>query len=522
MKLALPFDRLGQSLKNMATLPAMLLALVAGALNVLAFAPFFLWPLQIFSLALLFLLWTHKSDWSLKLCFGIGASYGFGTMFAGVSWLLIIMTRYGGVPLPLAIIALTLFALYLSLYTAFALSLASYLRKRWRTSETLSLLLVLPALWLLFEYLRGIVLTGFPWLSLGYAHNTSPLAGFAPLFGVLGVGGMSALIAGALALMIVSAPSRKIAGGVILVTILLGFGLRQIDWTEVHGKPISVRLAQGNIDQGEKFDSAFLESTLAMYANMMTEKQADLIAIPETALPIVTSQLPVDYLSGLNAYAHSSGSRLVIGLAFDDGNHRYTNSVMGLGAEQGTNYYRYDKAHLVPFGEFIPYGFRWLIEMMRIPLGELATAEGAQAPMQVKDQWVLPNICYEDLFGDEIAKQLRMQAQGKDGAASILLNVSNLAWYGDSIAIPQHLQIAQMRTLETGRPMLRSTNTGATAIINAKGEVLAQLPSLTKGTLSGTVQGMQGLTPYIRFGSWPALAMAALALLGAYVLARRE
>jgi apolipoprotein N-acyltransferase len=184
--------------------------------------------------------------------------------------------------------------------------------------------------------------------------------------------------------------------------------------------------------------------------------------------------------------------------------------------------YRYDKHHLVPFGEFVPFGFRWFVDMMKIPLGELSNPGILQPAMPVKDQLVMPNICYEDLFGGEIAQQLRAQAQSAQGAASILLNVSNLAWFGDSTAIPQHLQISQMRALETGRPMLRSTNSGATAIINSRGEVVSQLAPLTQATLAGSVQGTTGLTPYIRFGDAFVLLLAGLAILSAYFLGKRS
>lgn len=510
-------------LKNSSLPRASLVALLLGASNVFSFAPFFIWPLQFFSLAVLFLFFVAHPEWHKKQVFLLGFSYAFGMMFGGVSWLLIAMTRYGGMAWPIALIALALLASYMSLFSAFTLLLARGLRQRWRLSNPVLLLAVLPALWALFEYLRGYLMTGFPWLTLGYAHVVSPLGGLAPLLGVYGLSGVVALIAGAIALSLFSEQRQKIVFGMGLIATVLvaGFSLRQVAWTEVRGQPISVRLAQGNIDQGNKFNSEFIDSTLSLYHGMLTQQAADLIAVPETALPILSSQLPQDFLSDLRRYAQSSGSHLFIGVAVDDGDNRYSNSVLGYSAK-AANVYRYDKHHLVPFGEFVPYGFRWFVNMMKIPLGEFASPGVLQPNMPVKDQSVMPNICYEDLFGDEIAQQLRAQARTPQGAASILLNVSNLAWYGDSIAIPQHLQISQMRSLETGRPMLRSTNTGATAIINARGDIVAQLPTLTLGTLTGQVQGMQGLTPYIRFGDSTMAGLAGLALLGAYLSGRRR
>jgi apolipoprotein N-acyltransferase len=308
----------------------------------------------------------------------------------------------------------------------------------------------------------------------------------------------------------------------VAVLLVLGFGLRQHSWTQDYGQPISVRLLQGNVDQAIKFDAEHINESLALYHQMIVAEPADLIAAPETALPLLSSQLPVDYLPLLNSFAQASGSRVIVGLGVHDGDNRYSNSVLGFGAEYASQAYRYDKHHLVPFGEFVPVGFHWFIQMMRIPLGDFSSAGILQAAMHIKDQLVLPNICYEDLFGEEIAHQLAQQDASKEGAATILLNVSNLAWYGDSIAIPQHLQISQMRVLETGRPMLRATNTGATAVINAHGKIEAQLKPLTHGSLKTSVQGQRGMTPYILLGNAGIIVLALLSLLIAYLQSKRR
>jgi len=239
----------------------------------------------------------------------------------------------------------------------------------------------------------------------------------------------------------------------------------------------------------------------------------------------------------------------MLGLGVQDGPERYSNSVLGFGPAYAQQAYRYDKHHLVPFGEFVPFGFRWFVQMLKIPLGDFSGAGLLQAPMRVKDQWVMANVCYEDLFGEEIAEQLKSQTdqQGtqistqlstqlsaqaselnshpaavKPGVASILLNVSNLAWYGDSIAIPQHLQISQMRVLETGRPMLRSTNTGATAVILPGGEIVSQLKALTQDSLSVRVQGMQGMTPYILWGNFGILSVILVLIWSVYWTVRKQ
>lgn len=504
------------------TLPrACLVALLFGALNVLSFAPFFVWPLQLISLSLIVLISATHPEWNKKQQALLGLSFGFGSFVLGVCWLVIAMSRYGGMPIALSVIALALLAAFMAIFPALCFVVVHSVRAKWKANETITLLVLFPVTWTVFEFLRGHLFTGFPWLSLGYAHNVSPLAGFAPLLGVYGVGGIAVLVAACIALLILQRSLRLFASAGLMLILLGGFGLQQVPWTEANGKPISVRLTQGNIDQGIKFTSSFLEQTLAMYADLMTAQAADLIATPETALPLLVTELPSTYLPRLQEFAVQTNSRIVIGVVSDDGRQQYSNSVIGLGDKQGLSY-RYDKHHLVPFGEYVPFGFRWFVNLMQIPLGEYSNPGVLQPAMAVKDQWVMPNICYEDLFGEEIAQQLRAQATTPQGAATILLNVSNLAWFGDLTAIPQHLQISQMRSLETGRPMLRSTNTGATAMIDARGQIVAQLPLLTRGTLTGQVQGMRGLTPYIRFGNWLWAALAAMAMLGAYIVSQRQ
>ena len=230
-----------------------------------------------------------------------------------------------------------------------------------------------------------------------------------------------------------------------------------------------------------------------------------LIATPETALPLLLRQLPPDYLPQLSAYAQQTYSHIALGIPVSDGPLQYANSVIGLTPKihsaSDPYQYRYDKHHLVPFGEFIPVGFRWFVDMMHIPLGDFTRAPILQTPFAVKDQWVLPNICYEDLFGEEIAEQIAVSYFKGTPQASILLNASNIAWFGDTLALPQHLQISQMRALETGRPMLRATNTGTTAVIDHKGRIISQLPTYQRGVLTTNVQGYQGVTPYILSGN---------------------
>jgi apolipoprotein N-acyltransferase len=493
------------------SLTGLVVAALAGASSLLSFEPLGWWPLQFLSLAYLF--YQVGVGSSVRRATLLGWAFGFGWSMGGMHWLYIALNRFGGLPAILAAIAIALLGLYMGLFGAFAAGGAAWLRRRWTLPVTGYLMAVLPVMWGLSEWMRGWVFTGFPWASAGYAHNTAPLGGFAPITGVYGIGVLAAVCAGCIVML--TQRKRWRAVGLFLAIMATGWGLRTIDWTAPAGKPITVRLVQGDIAQDEKFSDEHLLGIINRYRDLMTAAPADLVAAPETAVPVFPHQLPPGYLDGLHAFAARTGSWLMFGIPLSDGPVNFANSVAGIGP-QGQSY-RYDKHHLVPFGEFIPLGFRWFTDMMHIPLGDFTRGAAVQAPFAVKDQFVLPNVCYEDVFGEEIAKQLRDAPQ----PATLLLNVSNLAWYGQSIAIPQHLQISRMRPLETGRPMLRATNDGATAIIDGKGRVQQVIPYYQQGVLAASVQGMSGTTPYIRFGNALFLILSALALAGAWLSGRR-
>lgn len=497
------------------TIP-IVLSVAAGAANLLAFAPFGVWPLQIALLALLF--WVVLRQDSIKYAALLGWAYGFGWLATGVHWLYISMHRYGGLPSWMAILAVALLASVLGCFAALAMSGSTWLKKRWSASITAVAVLILPAMWAMSEWARGWVLTGFPWVSSGYAHTDGPLTGFAPVVGVYGVAWIAALIAGCVALL----PAKKWPLGLAVALLAAGAGLKTIDWTSPSGAPISVRLLQGNVPQEMKFESEQIQATLALYHDMIAAKPADLIATPETAIPLLSSQLPPDYIGRLSDYARKSNSHLMLGIPISDGPRQYANSAIGVAPSAESKLYRYDKHHLVPFGEFIPLGARWFVDKMKIPLGDFTRGNLLQEPFAVRDQWVLPNICYEDLFGEEIAAQLAGGRAAGRPQATILLNMSNIAWFGDSVAVPQHLQISRMRAIETGRPMLRATNTGATAVIGPKGETLAQLRPFTLSEISTSVQGFSGLTPYSQYGNSLVVGLAFLILGGTWLLSRRN
>jgi apolipoprotein N-acyltransferase len=415
----------------------------------------------------------------------------------------------------LASLAVVVFCAFLALYPALAAGLSVKLgRYRLAPSQApgISQILWFAALWGGSEWLRGTVFTGFPWIASGYAHVEGPLAAYAPVLGVYGLCTLAALLAGSFCWW----TRRALWPGAIslpLVLVSLGLILATQSWTRPHGQPLQVRLVQGNVAQDIKFQQERLIEQFLLYYDLATAAPADLIVLPETAFPVPIQYGPPDFFSALADFARTSDSTLLTGVPIvqtrpalagrADTEEDWYNAVIALTAQaplrvvDHADLPRYAKHHLVPFGEYIPWGFAWFVAAMNMPLGEFSRGDQVQAPFLVKDQRVGVNICYEDLFGHEIAATLH-QAQ----APTLLLNVSNIAWFGHSVALPQHLLASRLRAKETGRPMLRATNTGMTAVITPDGTVQAQLPAHTRGTLVQTVQGYSGQTPYLRWKDW--------------------
>ncbi len=497
---------------------------------------------------------------ALQQCSQLGMALWRGWVFATAWlagtfwWLFVSLHTYGGLAAWLAVIAVLALAGLLALYYAAATGVLAWLAPRSRAGQAL----LFAALWTLAELMRAQWFTGFPWGAIGYAQ-VNTLAPWAPWVGVYGMGAIAALLAYALGSVITAAlrtihgaltqpvrlprvaPSRNSSttrarlpglllavAGVLAALVLalpqhwLPDGQRDTASTGA----LRVWLLQGNIAQNEKFEAGtgvaqaldWYPTQIAAAVRAATEAPGQgpqLVVAPETALPLLPPQFAPGFWSPLLAALTQPNARepvaVLLGLPLGSYTQGYTNSAWGLdaasasralaqsqpGALSGSAFYRYDKHHLVPFGEFIPPFFRWFIDLMNIPLGDFSRGALPQAAWSVAGQRVATNICYEDLFGEELAASFRTP----DGAPTVLVNLSNIAWFGDSVAIDQHLQISRLRTLELGRPMLRATNTGATAVIDHRGVVTYELPRLTRDRLEATVEGRKGLTPYVRWTS---------------------
>ncbi len=476
----------------------------AGVLHALSFAPWNHPWLQIVALALLFAMALRSGSWRESAL--LGFAFGLGWFGVGVSWVYISMHVYGLMPAPLAAGATAAFCAFLSLYPALALSAAQIAVPAPLLRATLGL----PAAWCLSEWLRGTLLTGFPWLAAGYAHTDGPLTGFAPLAGVYGVTLIAALVAGALATLSLPIAVRGWRGyawaaAIVAVSLAGGGLLGQLRWTVPAGSAISVKLVQANIPQEQKFTAEGLVRAFDAHWALMQGPRADLVALPESVFPVPLELVPSEALDAFTRYSQDRGSALIFGVFIVEPGDAYFNSAVGR-APEDARWQRYSKQQLVPFGEFIPWGFRWFVDLMQMPIGDQERGGDDQVPMELAGQRIAVNICYEDLFGDVI----RRAWHDPQREPTMMLNLSNLAWFDDSIALPQHLQISRMRALETQHPMLRATNTGATAVVDDRAVVTAQLPFATAAALDARVQGMRGETPFLRFGNAPAVVVALL------------
>jgi len=467
-------------------------ALAAGAAASLAFAPAGLYPLAIACPLVLFLLWEgvapRRAAW-------LGLCYGAGLFFAGTYWIYTAVHVFGKAPIWLALFLMAGLVAIMSAWFA----LLGWLTARFAPrASLLRWLVALPAAWTLTEWLRGWVLSGFPWLEVGYAHSDSPLAGFAPLGGIHLVTWVSMLTAGAALALLRGTPREKAAAAVIAVLAwTAGAALWGRAWTRPAGEPVSVAIVQPSIPQDLKWEDSHREETLALFRRMTEGVLGTrLIIWPEAALPMLAHEAG-PYLARMWGDAQRRGSDLMLGLLrYDAESKRYYNGLLALSGDEAGWYY---KRRLVPFGEFfpVPEFVRSWMRLMSLAYVDMTPGADDQPPLDAAGQKVGVTICYEDAYGSEQLAVLRQ--------ATLLVNVTNNAWFGDSTAPHQQLQMARFRALEAGRYLARATSNGISAIIGPDGEVLGRATQFVPEVLTGSVTPFTGLTPYARSGNWPVL-----------------
>jgi len=483
------------------------LALPAGAVLAAAFAPVGLAALAVLCPAFLFLLWEGAAP---RAAAWRGFLFTGGTFLAGTYWLYHSVHLVGQAPLWIAAFLMLGLVAIMGSYTA----VLGYAVARWGAPRgPLRWLVLLPAAWILVEWFRGWFLSGFPWLALGYSQLETPLRGFAPVSGVYGTSLATALLAGALVTLLLGSRSARVLSiAVVVVIVAAGALLTRAVWTEPRGTQVSVALVQGAVPQSMKWAPGQRERTLELYAGLTAPHLgADIVVWPEAALPALERDIR-GFLESLHAAARARGTDVVMGLLRRDPVTGDYYNAMAVFAATEQWYY---KRRLVPFGEFfpVPAAVRQWMRLMNLPYSDFASGAPDQPPLSAAGEALAPTICYEDAYASE---QLAL-ARG----STLLVNVTNDAWFGDSTAPHQHLDISRMRSLETGRPMLRATNDGVTALIAHDGALIGQLPQFKPGVLAGTVEPRVGLTPYARSGNAPVLVLAFVAVAAGFAWSRR-
>jgi apolipoprotein N-acyltransferase len=469
-------------------------AVAAGLALPFAFAPWSYWPLALLAPAVLFVCWRNAGPGRAA---GRGFLFGFAAFLTGTWWTYISVHEFGQAPAMLAgFLTLSLAAVMGGYY-----ALIGWLAGRWLPrSGALRWLVALPAAWVAIEWFRGWFMSGFPWLSLGYSQTDSLLGAYAPVLGVYGLGWICALAAGAVAAVLVEGIATRAIAVAVLFAVFAGAGAAgRAVWTEPAGPPIHAVMVQGAVGQDEKWLAAALEPTRQLYLGMTRPHWgADLVIWPEAAIPALLHE-EMDFLEALDAEARAAGSELLLGiLELDPVTGNYHNVLVSLGGEPEI----YRKRQLVPFGEYFPvpaFVRRWM-RLMNLPYTDFAPGRPDPPPMSLAGVEIAPTICYEDAFG--------AQQRVFFPASTLLVNVSNDAWFGDTRAPHQHLQIARMRSMETGRWMLRATNNGVTAVIDPRGRVTQRSRQFVPDVIETEVTPMQGMTPWLRTGDGPMAGLA--------------
>ena len=469
-------------------------AFFLGVSCILGLAPFAFWPIPILALVCLRFFCQKKTA---RQAFYLGFAFGFGYFLASVSWIYVSLHTFGGMPALLAVIITVLFCAFLAFFPAIALYVDHLVDKNQQSLWTF------PFCWMGTEWIRGLIFTGFPWALIGYSQiPNGPLTPLAPIGGIYFLSLLTITGAQAIFLLITKSGWQK----ALLFFLILGVSilvLAQKQWTKPY-RTQTVALVQGNIAQDIKWDPKHSAESLEHYANLIEQSQASIVITPESALPIFWNDLPPSYIERILRHASAAKADILLGVVEYEEGVLY-NSLVNIGIS-GTQIYR--KIHLVPFGEYVPLRplTQWFMDLVDIPLTDFRPGHQHQPPLHLQGLQIAPNICYEDAFPGELIPRAKI--------AHILVNVSNDAWFGDSFAPFQHLQIAQARALELAKPLLRVTNMGPSAFIDEKGHILDSIPYNQTKVLHVNVTSRVGMTPYAFWGNWLIMALLAFWVCG--------
>ncbi|UDG81309.1 Apolipoprotein N-acyltransferase [Candidatus Profftia lariciata] len=475
-----------------------LLSCILGAIGTFSFSPYDFWPAALLSIIGLLSINLNKTT---KQTIVLGFSWGIGLFGTGINWIYLSIKQFSCMSIPINILIIIILILYLALYPMFFSGLLNYF---WPITNVWRLVIVSPALWQIIEYLRGYGCIGFPWLQFGYSQINGPLKGLIPIFGVETITYLLITISG---LLVLSISLSKVIPTILAFLLLLSpLPLRKIEWFyKQYNKPVNVALVQGNIEPSIKWNTNSLKNTLQIYidASRPYLGKNKIIIWPESTI-IDTEKHQKKFLNMLDRLYRLYHSVLITGIIderTDAYKSHYYNTIIVLGdyiPYQHDNKNRYDKYHLVPFGEFIPikYIFMHLAHFFNIPMSSFSKGQYIQPPLTAQDYKITATICYEIVFGEEVRTNFLSNT-------NFLLTISNDSWFGDSIGPWQHLQMARMRALELGRPLLCSTNNGITAVIDATGKIIAHIPQFERKVLEATILPTTGITPYARFGYIP-------------------